>query len=94
MSTVDDPLDRARRRTELRFADPVPADVFDGVPGVAAAEVRDRTAPLTIDGPVGPAMRAGDEAAGGLELLLVNPLIATAALIAAGLPRLARRDLH
>ena len=70
MSTVDDLLDRARRRMELRFAEPVPAGVFDGVPGVAAAEVHDRTALLAVDGPVGPAMRAATDAG---TLLRVNP---------------------
>jgi len=70
MSTVDALLDRARRRMELRFAEPVPAGVFDGVPGVAAAEVHDRTALLAVDGPVGPAMRAATDAG---TLLRVNP---------------------
>jgi ABC-2 type transport system ATP-binding protein len=69
-STVDDLLDRARRRMELRFAAPVPASAFDGVPGVAGAEVHDRTALLTVDGPVGPAMRAATDAG---TLLRVNP---------------------
>jgi len=69
-STVDDLLDRARRRMELRFAEPVPAGVFDGVPGVAAAEVHDRTALLAVHGPVGPAMRAATDAG---TLLRVNP---------------------
>jgi ABC-2 type transport system ATP-binding protein len=70
VSTVEDLLDRARRRMELRFAEPVPASVFDGVPGVADAEVHDRTALLTVDGPVGPAMRAATDAG---TLLRVNP---------------------
>jgi ABC-2 type transport system ATP-binding protein len=70
MSTVDDLLDRARRRLELRFASPVPAGVFDQVPGVATAEVHDRTAILAIDGPVGPALRAATDAG---TLLRVNP---------------------
>src|SRR5215813_2632729 len=33
-STVDDLFDRTRHRLELRFAEPVPAGLFDGVPGV------------------------------------------------------------
>jgi ABC-2 type transport system ATP-binding protein len=69
-STVDDLLDRSRRRMELRFAAPVPAGAFDGVPGVADAEVHDRTALLTVDGPVGPAMRAATDTG---TLLRVNP---------------------
>jgi ABC-2 type transport system ATP-binding protein len=70
VSTVDDLLDQARRRMELRFAAPVPARTFDGVPGVAEAHVQDRTAVLTIDGPVGPALRAGTDAG---TLLRVSP---------------------
>lgn len=69
-STVDDLLDRARRRLELRFAAPVPAGAFDGVPGVAGAEIHDRTALLTIDGPVGPAMHTATDAG---TLLRINP---------------------
>jgi ABC-2 type transport system ATP-binding protein len=70
VSTVDDLLDQARRHLELRFAAPVPGDVFDGVPGVAQAALHDRTAVLAIDGPVGPALRAATEAG---TLLRVNP---------------------
>jgi ABC-2 type transport system ATP-binding protein len=70
VSTVDDLLDRARRRLELRFADPLPPHVFTGVPGVAAADIDHRTATLTIDGPVGPALRAATAAG---TLLRVNP---------------------
>jgi ABC-2 type transport system ATP-binding protein len=70
VSTVDDLLDRARRRMELRFAAPVPAGAFDGVAGVAGAEVHDRTALLAVDGPVGPALRAATDAG---PLLRVNP---------------------
>jgi beta-exotoxin I transport system ATP-binding protein len=67
---VDALLDQARRRLELRFAAPVPASVFDSVPGVAQAQVNDRTAVLAIDGPVGPALRAAADAG---TLLRVNP---------------------
>jgi ABC-2 type transport system ATP-binding protein len=70
VSTVDDLLDQARRRLELRFAAPIPEGAFDTVPGVAHAHVHDRTAVLTIDGPVGPAMRAATNAG---TLLRVNP---------------------
>ena len=70
VSTVDALLDQARRRLELRFAAPVPAGVFDAVPGVADARVHDRTAVLAIDGPVGPALRAATDAG---TLLRVNP---------------------
>lgn len=69
-STVDDLLDRARQRMELRFAAPVPASVFDGIPGVAGAQVHDRAVLLTVDGPVGPAMRAATDAGTRLQ---VNP---------------------
>ncbi len=70
VSTVDDLLDRARRRVELRFATPPPAGIFDHVPGVAAADVDGRTAVLAIDGPVGPALRAATDAG---TLLRVSP---------------------
>jgi len=71
VSTVDDLLDQARRHLELRFAAPIPAGVFDRVPGVARAEVHERTAVLTIDGPVGPALRAATDAG---TVLRVNPV--------------------
>jgi ABC-2 type transport system ATP-binding protein len=70
VSTVDDLLDRARRRLELRFAAAPAAHTFDGVAGVAQAHVHDRTAVLAIDGPVGPALRAATDAG---TLLRVNP---------------------
>jgi ABC-2 type transport system ATP-binding protein len=69
-STVGDLLDRTRRHLELRFADPVPAHLFDRVPGVVAADVDGRIATLAVDGPVGPALRAATEAG---TLLRVNP---------------------
>lgn len=70
VSTVDDLLDHARHRLELRYTAPVPANLFDAVDGVAGAEVHDRTAVLTIDGPVGPALRAATEPG---TLLRINP---------------------
>jgi beta-exotoxin I transport system ATP-binding protein len=70
VETVDKLLDRARRRLELRYSDPVPAGAFDGVAGVADAELDGPTATLTIDGPVGPAMRAAADAG---TLLRVTP---------------------
>ncbi len=70
VSTVDDLLDHARHRLELRYTAPVPANLFAGVDGVAGAEVHDRTAVLTIDGPVGPALRAATEPG---TLLRINP---------------------
>jgi ABC-2 type transport system ATP-binding protein len=70
VSTVDALLDQARRRLELRFAAAIPARTFDGIAGVAQADVRERTAVLAIDGPVGPALRAATEAG---TLLRINP---------------------
>jgi len=70
VATVDALLDRARRRLELRFADAIPARTFDGIDGIAQAEIHDRTAVLAIDGPVGPALHAATEAG---TLLRVNP---------------------
>jgi ABC-2 type transport system ATP-binding protein len=70
-STVDDLLDRARRRLELRFADPVPAGLFHQVPGVVDADLDGRAATVTVEGPVGPALRAATDAG---TLLRVNPV--------------------
>lgn len=69
-STVDDLLDHARRRLELRFADSVPADLFAGVAGVVDAELDGRLATIVVDGPVGPALHAATTKA---TLLRVNP---------------------
>jgi ABC-2 type transport system ATP-binding protein len=70
VSTVDDLLDRARRRLDLRYSAPVAAAVFDRVPGVAHVDVDGPTVTLTIDGPVGPAMRVAADAG---TLLRVAP---------------------
>jgi ABC-2 type transport system ATP-binding protein len=69
VSRVDELLDQTRHRLELRFAQPVPAQLFEGVPGVVSAEVEGRTAVITVDGPAGPAMKA---AANGPGLLRVS----------------------
>ena len=69
-STVDELLDHARHRLELRFAEPVPHDLFKDVSGVVAAEVDGKTVVITLDGPVGPAIRA---AASNGELVRVSP---------------------
>ena len=69
-STVDQVLDRARHRLELRFADPVPDNLFDGVPGVVSQEVDGQSVMVTLDGPVGPAMQV---AAARPGLLRVSP---------------------
>jgi ABC-2 type transport system ATP-binding protein len=61
VATVDDLLDQARRRLEIHFAAPVPDGVFTAVPGVVQAEIRGRTAIVTVDGPVGPALRAATD---------------------------------
>ena len=70
MSAVEALLDRARHRLEFRFTQPVPAHLFDGVPGVVEADVEDHTATVTIDGPEGPAVKVA--AAAGL--LRVGPV--------------------
>jgi ABC-2 type transport system ATP-binding protein len=57
-ATVEDLLDRARHRLELRFARPVGRQLFEGVSGVVDAQVDGRTAVITIEGPAGPAMEA------------------------------------
>ena len=57
VSTVEQLLDRARRRLEFRFAHPVPDDTFTGVPGVVDTRADGRTVVVSVDGPVGPALR-------------------------------------
>jgi ABC-2 type transport system ATP-binding protein len=69
-STVSDLLDHVRHRLELRFAQPVPRDLFQGVPGVIGHEIDGNTVVITLDGPVGPAMRAAASQPG---LLRVSP---------------------
>jgi ABC-2 type transport system ATP-binding protein len=70
ISTVDELLDGSRRRLELRFAAPIPVGAFKAVPGVVQADMHDRSVVLTIDGPVGPALRTASEAG---TLLRVSP---------------------
>jgi ABC-2 type transport system ATP-binding protein len=70
LATVDDLLDQARRRLELRFAAPAGGGAFDRIDGVTAADIDGRTAILTIDGPVGPALHAATTAG---TLLRVSP---------------------
>jgi ABC-2 type transport system ATP-binding protein len=67
-SSVDDLLDHARHRIELRFTDPVPRDLFNGVAGVVAQDVDGKTAVITLDGPVGPAMRVAASQPGLLRV--------------------------
>ena len=69
LSTVDQLLDHARHRLELRFAGTVPRDLFSGVPGVVELEVDGKTVVLTLDGPAGPAMQV---AAAGPGLMRVG----------------------
>ncbi|NUT18919.1 MAG: ABC transporter ATP-binding protein [Hamadaea sp.] len=69
-STIDELLDRARRRLELRFAEPIAAGVFDGVPGVVDVQIDDHTATLTVEGAVGPALHAATSHA---LLVRINP---------------------
>jgi ABC-2 type transport system ATP-binding protein len=69
VSTVDALLDRARRRLELRFSEPVSAEIFKGVPGVVEVEAEGDTVQIVIDGAVGPALRAATEKA---SLLRIN----------------------
>jgi len=69
VSTVDELLDKARRRLELRFTEPVSADIFGGVPGIVEVDVEGNIAQVVIDGAVGPALRAATEKA---NLLRIN----------------------
>jgi ABC-2 type transport system ATP-binding protein len=67
-STVDGLLDRARHRLELRYAQPPPADFLQDTPGVTVEEVDGRTAAITVDGPVGPALAAATKTPGLLRV--------------------------
>jgi ABC-2 type transport system ATP-binding protein len=69
VSPVEELLDRARRRLELRFAEPVSTEMFAGVPGVSEVEVEGRIAQIAIEGAVGPALRAATESA---DLVRIN----------------------
>ncbi|WP_406045879.1 ABC transporter ATP-binding protein [Micromonospora sp. NBC_00898] len=71
VAAVDELLDHARRRLEFRFADPPQPGLFDGVPGVVDADYEGRLTTVTVDGPVGPALRAATEAG---TVLRVNPI--------------------
>ena len=68
MSSVNALLDGARHRLELRFAGTIARSLFDGVPGVIAAEVDGNTATVTIDGPEGPALRTAAAVPGLLRV--------------------------
>jgi ABC-2 type transport system ATP-binding protein len=69
-STVEDLLDTVRHRLELHFSTPIPEETFRGVPGVVEARLDGRMVTLTVDGPVGPAVRAAVQAG---SLLRVSP---------------------
>lgn len=69
-STVEELSDHARHKLELRYADPVPQDLFAGVSGVVGQEVDGTAVTITLDGPVGPAMRVASEHPG---LLRISP---------------------
>jgi ABC-2 type transport system ATP-binding protein len=66
VATVEELLDRARHRLELRYAQPPPPGFLDRVPGATVDELDGRAALVTVDGPVGPALRAAAEV-GGLQ---------------------------
>jgi ABC-2 type transport system ATP-binding protein len=68
VSSVEELLDRARHRLELRFAGPPPADLFAHVPGVVEVEVDGRSATVALDGPVVPVLRAAIDGPGLLRV--------------------------
>ncbi len=57
--------DLAHHQVELRFAGPVPAGVFEVLPGVSDVAADDHTLRLRVSGPITPVVRA----AAGFELL-------------------------
>lgn len=64
VATIDQLAEHARHRLELRFANPVPHDLFVGVPGVVAQQVDGRSVVITLDGPAGPAMEVAAKGPG------------------------------
>jgi ABC-2 type transport system ATP-binding protein len=71
-STVEQLLDRARHRLELRYTQPPPAGFLGGVPGVTVDEVDGPTAAITVEGPVGPALAAASHTPGLLRVRTVG----------------------
>ena len=69
LSAVDQLVEHARHRLELRFASAVPHDLFQDVSGVVGQEVDGKSVVITLDGPAGAAMRV---AASGPGLLRVS----------------------
>ncbi len=67
-STVDELLDHARHRLELRFAEAVPMGLFKDVAGVVDEEVDGKTVVITLDGPVASAMRVAASQPGLLRV--------------------------
>jgi ABC-2 type transport system ATP-binding protein len=55
---VDELKRKAIRRIDFEFADAVPSDLFDGVPGVHTAEVDHRHAQVSFDGSVNSILKA------------------------------------
>ncbi len=68
VSTVDELLDKSRHHLELRYASAVDPDRFRGVPGVVAVEGSGGNVVITVDGPVGPAMRVASSVDGLLRV--------------------------
>jgi ABC-2 type transport system ATP-binding protein len=50
--------DLAHHEVELRFADGVPADAFNGLPGVSDIKVEDHTLRMRVFGPITPVVQA------------------------------------
>ncbi|MFL6072073.1 MAG: ABC transporter ATP-binding protein [Mycobacteriales bacterium] len=76
-SGVPELLDRARQRLRLRFTGPPPKDLFDGVPGVTESEIDGQVATVTVDGAVGPVLRAALDGPGQPDrpdLVRVSPV--------------------
>ena len=57
--------DLAHHEVELRFTGPVPADVFEALPGVSEVRTEDHILRMRVSGPITPVVRA----AAGYELL-------------------------
>jgi ABC-2 type transport system ATP-binding protein len=56
--TVETLRQRALTRVEVTFAQPPPADAFDGVPGVHVVDRNGTVVRLTLEGPADPLVKA------------------------------------
>jgi ABC-2 type transport system ATP-binding protein len=61
-ATITQILDRARHRLELRYAEPPSPAAFTNTPGLVDIAVHGVAVMLSVEGPIGPALRAATDA--------------------------------